>query len=79
MSTNFFLYINIIIVIIYYYCYYYNNYCYYYYNYYCYYLLCNVGLRHQNLSYLNRTHNEKNENKNIYIQQKININKTSMS
>ena len=38
--------------------------------------LCNVGLRPQNLSHLNKTHNENNENKNIYIQHKININKT---
>ena len=31
-------------------------------------LLCNVGYRHQNLSHLNRTHNEKNRNKvNTFI------------
>ena len=37
-------------------------------------LLCNVGLRHQNLS---QDTQWENGNKNIYIQQKININKTS--
>ena len=42
-------------------------------------LVCNVGLRHQNLNHLNRTHKKKNKNKikYIYTQQKININKIS--
>ena len=42
-------------------------------------LLCNVGLRHQNLSHLNKTHKKKTENKNethLYSKRFIYINKT---
>ena len=38
-------------------------------------LFCNVRLRHQNLSHLNRTHNEKNENNHIYFKQKLKLTK----